>query len=83
MPEPTQEPQINPFDEHTRMWADEIMGRVTEPLQPCRRCGHSPDVHSHDDADNHDVTDPDCPFRCQRCDCSDYSPNGRERGIGR
>lgn len=38
----------------------------------CARCGHSPDVHSHDDADNHEATDPDCPFRCNECDCPNY-----------
>lgn len=57
--------------------------RTAEELGPCSTCGHSfelhrPDVHSHDDADNHSATDPDCPFRCRLCDCPNYtrSDNG-------
>lgn len=56
---------------------------LSDSLPDCRRCGHSPDVHSHDDVnDAHEATDPDCPFRCNECDCPDYLPSGRERGIG-
>jgi hypothetical protein len=68
---PDQTPDPNPFDEHTRLWADEIGVRL------CRRCGHSSDVHSHDDVnDEHEATDPDCPFRCQQCDCPDFMRQG-------
>ena len=39
----------------------------------CNRCGHSSDVHSHDDVnDEHDVDDPACPFRCNSCNCPNF-----------
>jgi len=56
-------------------------------MSNCARCGHPADWHRKDDADPHDVTDPDCPFRCigydcerpgrpppegQRCTCPDF-----------
>jgi hypothetical protein len=74
----------NAFDEHTRMWADEIMGATVR----CIRCGHPPDWHRLDDSTNVSPTDPAAEFRCigydceapgpwpaggRACDCPDYA----------
>jgi hypothetical protein len=51
---------------------------ATEPtpeaiLDRCARCGHPASWHRHDDADDHDPSDPVCPFRCLGYDC--MAPN--------
>lgn len=43
----------------------------------CKRdkCGHPQDWHRHDDEkDDHDPTDPECPFRCLGYDCEVGGP---------
>jgi hypothetical protein len=44
-------------------------------LGPCFRCGHPPDWHRHDDADNVPPTNlPMCKFRCLGYDCEAPGP---------
>lgn len=59
-----------------RAVSEEITGQ-----DPCQRegCGHPRDWHRHNDADDHDITDPACPFRCIGYDCMASGPPPPER----
>lgn len=49
-------------------------GVVSYRLGDCERCGHSPDWHRLDDAQNVGPTDPEAKFRCLGYDCEKDGP---------